>query len=115
MPRVALLALTVLAEMVNISQRSSNGSAGSRATIALSGILFVGVLLLLVALPAAFFRATIQDAKERLKSRKVRKKSRTRTIPCTEIASERALGIARHRLFAQPPLGKRFQNRWRRL
>jgi hypothetical protein len=76
-PRVALLALTVLAEMVNISQRSSNGSAGSRATIALSGILFVGVLLLLVALPAAFFRATIQDAKERLKSRKVRKKSRT--------------------------------------
>ena len=77
MPRVALLALTVLAVMANISQRSSNGSAGSRATIALSGILFVGVLLLLVALPAASFRATIQDAKERLKSRKVRKKSRT--------------------------------------
>ena len=72
MPRVALLALTVWAVMANISQRSSpNGSAGSRATIAMSGILFVGVLLLLVALPAAFFRAKIQEARERQQFRKV--------------------------------------------
>jgi hypothetical protein len=83
-PRVALLALTVLAVMVSISQRSSpDGTAGSRATIALSGILFVGVLLLLVALPAAFFRAKIQEAKERQKSRKVRmQRRRNRTIAC---------------------------------
>ncbi len=83
-PRVALLALTVLAVMANISQRSSaDGIAGSRATIALSGILFVGVLLLLVALPAAFFRAKIQEAKERHKSRKVRmQRRRNRTIVC---------------------------------
>jgi hypothetical protein len=81
-PRVALLALTVLAVMANISQRSSpDGTAGSRVTIALSGILFVGVLLLLVALPAAFFRAKIQEARERHKSRKVRMQtSRNRTI-----------------------------------
>jgi hypothetical protein len=71
-PRVALLALTVWAAMANISQRTSAaGTAGSRATIALSGILFVGVLLLLVALPAAFFRAKIQEAKERQQFRKV--------------------------------------------
>jgi hypothetical protein len=83
-PRVALLALTVLAVTVNISQRSSpDGNAGSRVTIALSGILFVGVLLLLVALPAAFFRAKIQEAKERQKSRKVRlQRRRNRTIVC---------------------------------
>ena len=58
--------------MANISQHlSPDGTAGSRVTIALSGILFVGVLLLLVALPAAFFRAKIQEARERHKSRKV--------------------------------------------
>jgi hypothetical protein len=81
-PRVALLALTVWAVMANISQRSSpNGSAGSRATIAMSGILFVGVLLLLVALPAAFFRAKIQEARERQQFRKVgMQRGRTQTI-----------------------------------
>lgn len=78
MPRVALLALTVLVMMVSISQRSSpNG----RVTIALSWLFFVGALLLLVALPAAFFRAKIQEAKERNKSRKVRmQRSRNRKI-----------------------------------
>ena len=71
MPRVALLALTVWAVMANISQRSSPDGTGNRTTIAMSGILFVGVLLLLVALPAAFFRAKIREARERQQFRKV--------------------------------------------
>jgi hypothetical protein len=105
-PRVALLALTVLAVMANISQRSSaDGTAGSRATIALSGILFVGVLLLLVALPAAFFRAKIQEAKKRQKSRKVRmQRRRNRTIcvcPNSEL-SERSSSLTAACVFSHP-------------
>ena len=73
MPRVALLALTVLAEMVNIAQRSSpDQSKGSRATVTLSVMLFVGVILLVFfVLPVVFFRAKIQDAREKLESRQV--------------------------------------------
>ena len=67
MPRVALLALTVLATMVNVAQRfSPNQSAGNRATIMLSAILFAGVILLVIILPLVFFRAKIQDAREKL-------------------------------------------------
>jgi hypothetical protein len=100
-PRVALLALTVLAVMVNISQRSSaDGTAGSRATIALSGILFVGVLLLLVALPAAFFRAKIQEAKDRQKSRKVRMQRRRNRTICE--LSERSLSPTAACVLATP-------------
>ena len=73
MPRVALLALTVWAEMVNIAQRSSpDQSKGSRATVTLSVMLFVGVILLVFfVLPVVFFRAKIQDAREKLESRQV--------------------------------------------
>ncbi len=73
MPRVALLALTVLAEMVNIAQRSSpDQSKGSRATVTLSVMLFAGVIMLvLFILPVVFFRAKIQDAREKLESRQV--------------------------------------------
>ena len=105
MPRVALLALTVLAVMVNISQRSSpDGAAGSGVTIALSGILFVGVLLLLVALPAAFFRAKIQEAKERHKSLKVRmQRSRNREIVYRNSElSERSSSLTAAPVFSHP-------------
>ncbi len=68
-----MLALAVLAEMVNIAQRSSpDQSKGSRATVTLSVMLFVGVILLVFfVLPVVFFRAKIQDAKEKLESRQV--------------------------------------------
>jgi hypothetical protein len=73
-PRIALLAFTILAATVNISQRSSSNQAiASPTTIALSAALFVGVALLLVALPAAFFRAKLQDGRERARLRKVPK------------------------------------------
>ncbi len=76
LPRVSLLALTVLAAIANISavvsQRSpSNASAPSQTTIALSATLCAGVAFVLVALPAAFFRAKLQDARERFQLRKV--------------------------------------------
>ena len=72
MPRVALLALTVLAQMVNVAQRASPDHAvGSRATIALSAMLFAGVILLVIILPVVFFRAKIQDAKEKLEPHQV--------------------------------------------
>ncbi len=68
-----LLSLTVIASMVNISQRSSSNEAtSSPTTIALSATLFAGVALLLVALPAAFFRAKLQDGREVAQLRKVR-------------------------------------------
>ena len=105
MPRVALLALTVLAVMANISQRSSpDGTAGSRVTIALSGILFVGVLLLLVALPAAFFRAKIQEAKERQQFRKVcMQRGRTQTMMYRNSGlSEHSASLAAACAFSHP-------------
>ena len=72
LPRVALLACTLLAEMVNISQFVSSSMTGpSPATTALSAILFFGIMLLLVMLPVAFFRVKIQDARRRAKFRKV--------------------------------------------
>ena len=71
-PRVALLACTVWAEMVTISQLLSSSKAGpSQATVALSAILIVGILLLVVLLPLAFFRAKVQDAREQVQFRKV--------------------------------------------
>ena len=68
-----MLALTVWAEMVNIAQRSSpDQSNGSQATVMLSAILFAGVILLVFfILPVVFFRAKIQDAKEKLECREV--------------------------------------------
>ena len=71
-PRVALLACTVWAEMVTISQLLSSSKAGpSQATVALSAILIVGILLLVALLPVAFFRAKLQDAREQVQFRKV--------------------------------------------
>ena len=71
-PRVALLACTVWAEMVSISQLLSSGEAGtSQATVALSAILVFGILLLVVLLPVAFFRVKLQDARERVHFQKV--------------------------------------------
>ena len=68
-----MLALTVWAEMVNIAQRSSPDQRnGSQATVMLSAILFAGVILLVfLILPVVFFRAKIQDAREKLESRQV--------------------------------------------
>ncbi len=69
---MALLACTVLAEMVSISQQLSSNTAGpSQATIALSAILIVGILLLVVLLPVTFFRVKLQDAREQVQFRKV--------------------------------------------
>ena len=71
-PRVALLAFTILAETVNISQRSSSNEAtAGPATITMSVAFLVGIALMLVALPAAFFRAKLQDGRQRLQLRKV--------------------------------------------
>jgi hypothetical protein len=71
-PRVALLACTVGAEMVSVSQLLSSSEAGpSQATVALSAILVIGILLLVVLLPVAFFRVKLQDARERVHFRKV--------------------------------------------
>jgi hypothetical protein len=69
---VALLACSVWAEMVNISQIVSSSAAGpSQATIVLSAILFVAILLLVIMLPVAFFRVKVQDAREQAQFRKV--------------------------------------------
>ena len=69
---MTLLACSVLAEMVNISQVVSSSAAGpSQATIVLSAILFFAILLLVIMLPVAFFRAKVQDAHEQAKFRKV--------------------------------------------
>ena len=76
LPRVSLLALTVLAALANISamisqRSSSNDATPSQTTIAFSATLFAGIALVLVSLPAAFFRAKLQDARERFQLRKV--------------------------------------------
>jgi hypothetical protein len=69
---VALLACSVWAEMVNISQIVSLRAAGpSQATIVLSAILFFAILLLVIMLPVAFFRVKVQDAHVQAKFRKV--------------------------------------------
>jgi hypothetical protein len=66
------LACTVWAEIVTISQLLSfSEDRPSQATIALSAILIVGILLLVVLLPVAFFRAKLQDAREQAQCRKV--------------------------------------------
>ena len=62
---MALLACSVWAEMVSISQIVTSSAAGpSQATIVLSAILFTGLLLLVIMLPVAFFRVKVQDARE---------------------------------------------------
>jgi hypothetical protein len=67
---VALLACSVWAEMVNISQIVSLRAAGpSQATIVLSAILFFAILLLVIMLPVAFFRIKVQDANRRSSAR----------------------------------------------
>jgi len=69
---VTLLACSVWAEMVNISQIVSSSAAGpSQATIVLSAILFFAILLLVIMLPVAFFRVKVQDAGEHARFRKV--------------------------------------------
>jgi hypothetical protein len=58
--------------MVNISQIVTSSASGpSQATIVLSAILFMAILLLVVMLPVAFFRAKVQDAREQAQFRKV--------------------------------------------
>ncbi len=62
---MTLLACSVWAEMVNISQIVSSSAAGpSQATVVLSAILFMAILLLVIMLPVAFFRVKVQDARE---------------------------------------------------
>ena len=62
---MTLLACSVWAEMVSISQIVSSNAAGpSQATIVLSAILFFAILLLVIMLPVAFFRVKVQDARE---------------------------------------------------
>ena len=69
---MTLLACSVWAEMVNISQIvTSRASVPSQATIVLSGILFMAILLLVIMLPVAFFRVKVQDAREQAQFRKV--------------------------------------------
>ena len=69
---MTLLACSVWAEMVSISQIVSSSEAGpSQATIVLSAILFFAILLLVIMLPVAFFRVKVQDAREHARFRKV--------------------------------------------
>jgi len=69
---VTLLACSVWAEMVNISQIVTSSAAGpSQATLVLSAILFFAILLLVIMLPVAFFRVKVQDAREHARFRKV--------------------------------------------
>ena len=69
---MTLLACSVWAEMVNISQIVTSSAAGpSQATIVLSAILFMAILLLAIMLPVAFFRVKVQDAREQAQFRKV--------------------------------------------
>ena len=69
---MTLLACSVWAEMVNISQIVTSSAAGpSQATIVLSAILFFAILLLVIMLPVAFFRVKVQDAREHARFRKV--------------------------------------------
>ena len=58
--------------MVTISQLVLPGDGPSQTTKALSAVLFVGILLLVITLPAAFFRVKIQHARERSAFRNVR-------------------------------------------
>ena len=84
---MALLACSVWAEMVNISQIVSSRAAGpSPATMVLSGILFFAILLLVIMLPVAFFRATVQDAREQAQFRKVFALLASRLQRCTSTA-----------------------------
>jgi len=51
--------------MVSISQIVTSSAAGpSKATVVLSAILFMAILLLVIMLPVAFFRVKVQDARE---------------------------------------------------
>ena len=69
---MTLLACSVWAETVNISQIVSSSAAGpSQATIVLSAILFFAILLLVIMLPVAFFRVKVQDAREQAQFCKV--------------------------------------------
>lgn len=62
---MTLLACSVWAEMVSISQIvTSSGAGPSKATIVLSAILFFAIVLLVIMLPIAFFRVKVQDARE---------------------------------------------------
>ena len=86
---MALLACSVWAEMVNISQIVLSRAAGpSQATIVLSAILFFAILLLVIMLPVAFFRVKVQDAREQAQFRKVRAllASRARRHRCVSAA-----------------------------
>ncbi len=69
---MTLLACSVWAEMVSISQIVTSSAAGpSKATIVLSAILFMAILLLVIMLPVAFFRVKAQDAREQVQFLKV--------------------------------------------
>ena len=81
---MTLLACSVWAEMVSISQIVSSSAAGpSQATIVLSAILFMAILLLVIMLPVAFFRVKVQDAREHARFRKVLGTARPSRVPAS--------------------------------
>ena len=85
---MTLLACSVWAEMVNISQIVSSNAAGpspsaSQATIVLSAILFFAILLLVIMLPVAFFRVKVQDAREQAQFLKVFCTARLLCLPAS--------------------------------
>ena len=79
---MTLLACSVWAEMVSISQIVTSSAAGpSQATIVLSAILFMAILLLVIMLPVAFFRVKVQDAREHTQFRQVLALLNSRACP----------------------------------
>jgi hypothetical protein len=81
---VTLLACSVWAEMVNISQIVTSSAAGpSQATTVLSAILFMAILLLVIMLPVAFFRVKVQDAREHAQFHQVLGTARPSRLPAS--------------------------------
>jgi hypothetical protein len=70
--------------MVNISQIVTSSAAGpSKATIVLSGILFMAILLLVIMLPVAFFLVKVQDAREQAQFHQVLGTARRSRVPAS--------------------------------
>ena len=81
---MTLLACSVWAEMVSISQIvTSSGAGPSKATIVLSALLFMGLLLLVIMLPVAFFLVKVQDAREQAKFHQVLALLAPRALPAS--------------------------------
>ena len=79
---MTLLACSVWAEMVSISQIVTSSAAGpSKATIVLSAILFFAIVLLVIMLPVAFFRVKVQDAREQAQFHQVLLLLASRALP----------------------------------